>query len=161
MAATGMRQVRENPLPPGRYFIDVFGKENVDDFGAWVTEMAGAVKLETSQEDRDAEPPALFAIFTVPEGRSPFMPFEKFGFPTTAPASVKSKEDTESKDPDDEEDGDFSKAVKVLTFVGVALAATVGIVLLSSWLEGRKRVLEVGPVSGTREKEPAREKEAA
>jgi hypothetical protein len=147
-------QVRTNPLPAGRYWIDVFGVENVKDFGAWVTEMAGAVRTEQVEENPEADPPSLFAIFVVPDGRSPFMPFEKFGFPTTAPASVKSKDDTEHGPDDEDESSDFGKAVKVLAVVGVALAATVGVYLLVAWTEGKKaRLLAEGPVSGTRVRE--------
>jgi hypothetical protein len=156
-----MKLERRNPIPPGRYWIDVIGKENIDDFGAWIIEMQGAVRLVTSTEDTESEPPQLWALFEVPEGRSPFLDQQKFGFPTTAPEGVKNKEDTEQGgDDDDDGAGDVSKAIKILAVVGVALAATVGLVLLTAWTEGKKRQLEgTGPASGTRVK--VRESEAA
>jgi len=158
MARERMKLERRNPIPPGRYWIDVIGKENIDDFGAWIVEMQGAVRLVNSTEDRESEPPQLWALFEVPEGRSPFIDQIKFGFPTTAPEGVNNKEDTEVGPSDEDEPGDLSKAIKVLAFVGAALAATVGIVLLTAWTEGKKRQLQgTGPASGTR----VRESEAA
>jgi len=152
-----MKLERRNPIPPGRYWIDVVGKENIADFGAWILEMQGAVRLVTSQEETEADPPTLWALFEVPEGRSPFIDQQKFGFPTTAPEGVSSREDTEvGPEDDDDAASDIGKAVKVLSVVGVVLAATIGIYLLTAWTEGKRRQLEgEGPVSGTREKEAA------
>jgi hypothetical protein len=90
--------VREvSPLAPGRYWLRVLGDENVKDFGSWVRDMAGGVRVEQSEEDTNSSPRQLFAIFSVPAGRQPFLNAAQFGFPNTAPPEVHSSADV---DPD-------------------------------------------------------------
>lgn len=92
--ATLQRQV--SPIPPGRYWMFVLGQLSIDEFGTWVRDMAGAVKVRTAEEDREASPPALFVIFEVPEGRAPFLNAAQFGLPSVAPPSVQSAQDVTS-----------------------------------------------------------------
>lgn len=87
------RQVREvSPLPPGRYWLMVNGPANIHDFDQWVRDMAGSVRVESSEGGAGDR---LFVIFNVPQGRFPFLNAAQFGFPNTAPASVKSSQDVE------------------------------------------------------------------
>jgi len=90
-----MRDQREvSPIPPGRYWIWVTGGQNMRDFDQWVREMEGAIRIETVELDQETgDKPAQFIIFNVPQGRSPFLNAEQFGFPTTAPPHVKSSQD--------------------------------------------------------------------
>ena len=85
--------VREvSPLAPGRYWLDLTGEAS-DDFTEWVRDMAGAVRVESTEEDVQSEPPSLFVIIVVPEGREPFLPAERLGFPHTAPPNIKFRRD--------------------------------------------------------------------
>lgn len=99
-----MAEVRTNPLPPGRYWIDVAdkpsGANGVDDFDAWVRANAGKVHFESSSEHppQGGVPRRLFAIFTV--SAPVFFPAANFGFPSFAPASVRTEEDTIQAPPD-------------------------------------------------------------
>lgn len=86
-----------SPLAPGRYWLRVLGDDNVKDFGHWVRDMAGGVRVESSEEDTTSTPRQLFVIFTVPAGRQPFLNAAQFGFPNTAPPDVHSSADV---DPD-------------------------------------------------------------
>lgn len=91
-----MAQQREvSPIPPGRYWITVLGRDNMADFDAWIRDMHGAVRIEASSLDQEANPPVQFVIFNVPEGRMPFLNPHQFGFPSFAPAEVKSVQDVE------------------------------------------------------------------
>lgn len=99
-----------SPIPPGRYWITVLGEANMREFSAWVSDMAGAVVVESSSLDqsklpgffgtqdpfgRHTGPPALFTIFRVPEGRAPFLNALAFGFPNNAPPDVQTVRDVE------------------------------------------------------------------
>lgn len=86
------RQV--SPIPPGRYWIAIVGKEKQRDFDLWIQDMRGGVKVETSSLN-DEDPPTEFVIFNVPEGRSPFLDATYFGFPNFAPPNVHYLEDVE------------------------------------------------------------------
>lgn len=89
--------VREvSPLAPGRYWLDLTNEAR-EDFLAWVKEMAGAVRVESTEESTTDEPPSLFVIFVVPQGRDPFLPAERLGFPHVAPPNVKFRRDTLSR----------------------------------------------------------------
>jgi len=91
MAATKMqRQV--SPIPPGRYWVTVNKPGNIADFDAWVRDMAGAVRVESSQ---GLAGPAQFVIFVVPEGRAPFFNVAQFGYPNFAGPEVHSVQDVE------------------------------------------------------------------
>lgn len=86
-----VRQV--SPLPPGRYWMTITGPLAIGDFDAWVQDMAGAVRVETSELSHNGS--QQFVIFRVPEGRAPFLDAGKFGFPNVAEPSVKSADDVE------------------------------------------------------------------
>jgi hypothetical protein len=159
-----IRIERKQPLPPGRYWIDIIGQENINAWGEYLKLQRGSVRQLTVEEDRNADPPTLWTLFEVPvEGRLPGQPIfdqRRFGFPNTAPEGVSSKQDTESGPGDEDEESDITKAVKVLALVGVALGVTVGVFLIASWVDSKRKQLAAGgPVSGTRERE--REAEAA
>lgn len=80
---TTQRQV--SPIPPGRYWLTVIGELNIRDFGDWVRDMAGAVRVTHVENDSDASPVSMFVIFEVPAGRAPFFDAQHFGFPNHAP----------------------------------------------------------------------------
>lgn len=84
-----------SPIPPGRYWINVLGVDNMRDFQEWVRDMQGGVQIETVSLDEDASPPVEFVIFQVPEGRFPFLNAQLFGFPNFAPANVRTSADVE------------------------------------------------------------------
>jgi len=91
MAGTKLqRQI--SPIPPGRYWITVNSPGNIADFDAWVRDMAGAVRVESSQM---LAGPAQFVIFQVPQGRSPFLNGSQFGYPNFAGPEVHSVQDVE------------------------------------------------------------------
>lgn len=95
MADERSHMVREvSPIPPGRYWICVLGKEKQADFASWVQDMRGAVQIESASLN-DEEPSTEFVIFRVPDGRYPFLNSWEFGFPNTAPAWVTSLQDVE------------------------------------------------------------------
>lgn len=88
--------VREvSPLAPGRYWLDLVNEAR-GDFLEWVKEMAGAVRVESTEEDA-GDAPSLFVIFIVPDGREPFLPADRLGFPHKAPPNVKFRRDTLSR----------------------------------------------------------------
>jgi len=90
-----MQQREVSPIPPGRYWIMVLGRGNMRDFDAWIRDMHGAVQIEASSLDQEADPPAQFVIFNVPAGRMPFLNAAQFGFPSFAPGEVRSVQDVE------------------------------------------------------------------
>jgi hypothetical protein len=89
------QQTEVSPIPPGRYWITVMGRDNMADFDAWIRDMHGAVKIEASSLDQEANPPVQFVIFNVPAGRMPFLNPHQFGFPSFAPPNVTSIQDVE------------------------------------------------------------------
>ena len=94
-----MAIVREvSPIPPGRYWICVLGKEKQAAFDDWVRDMRGAEQIETTSLN-DEDPSTEFVIFNVPDGRSPFLNAWDFGYPNTAPPDVTSLEDVEKTVP--------------------------------------------------------------
>jgi hypothetical protein len=85
------RQV--SPIPPGRYWITVVGPANIADFDNWLRDMMGAVRVETTSQQTRGSATANFVIFNVPEGRSPFLNAQQFGFPNVAGPEIRSVED--------------------------------------------------------------------
>ena len=85
------RQV--SPIPAGRYWILVNGPGNIADFDAWIRDMQGAVRVETSSLGRRGKDSVAFIIFRVPEGRAPFLNAAQFGFPNVAGPEVQSAQD--------------------------------------------------------------------
>ena len=82
-----------SPIPPGRYWIEVVGKQNRADFANWLREMAGAVRVESSSLDQSGPKSVEFVIFNVPGGRMPFLNALQFGFPNHAPAEITAQAD--------------------------------------------------------------------
>lgn len=82
-----------SPIPPGRYWIFVNGLGNIADFDAWVRDMQGAVRVETSSLDKRGSASAAFVIFNVPANRAPFLNAAQFGFPNIAGPEVTSVQD--------------------------------------------------------------------
>src|SRR4030042_2506725 len=91
-----MAMVKEvSPIPPGRYWICVMGRDKQAAFDEWIRDMRGGIQVERSSLN-DSVPSTEFVIFTVPVGRSPFLNAWEFGYPNTAPPNVNSIEDVES-----------------------------------------------------------------
>ena len=108
-----------SPIPPGRYWLDVIGAANIEDFLGWVADMRGAVVVETTEVDREStpledylargvNPSRLFVIFRVPVGRFPFLNAMQFGFPNKAPANVQASSDTVQRPDVDDPFGRFT-----------------------------------------------------
>lgn len=128
---------RRNPLPAGRYWIDVVSAKQ-DEFTGYLAAMGDRVHVEATEA---GEP--LWFLFQV-KTPIPWFPIN-FGFPTIAPASIKSKADTVSR-PDLPKDGadQIDDAVKGLAGSGSRLlevgALIAGAILLSNlWSRSRGR----------------------
>jgi hypothetical protein len=125
-----------SPIPPGRYWINVLGVDNMRDFKDWVRDMQGGVQVEAASLDQEADPPVEFVIFHVPEGRSPFLNAYKFGFPNFAPASV-----TQSSDVEQSPKADIKSPLEEIESFGSGLfsdaKALVLLVLLFFGLKGK------------------------
>lgn len=127
-------------IPPGRYWLDSFAdaKNTRKQFLDWLKSKP-EVKQETSQEDADSDPPHLFSIFVVPAGVSNFglagvlFPTKALGFPTVAPPSVTSSDDTVQRPPpaqnaldvlgDQLTGANGANLLKGVIFAGVAVGA--------------------------------------
>lgn len=100
--ATVRVQREVSPIPPGRYWVVLLGELSQREFVEWIRDMQGAARVEAvSLDQRPAlsatrQPSAEFVIFTVPEGRFPFWPAARFGFPNVAPPEVTSVQDIEA-----------------------------------------------------------------
>jgi hypothetical protein len=92
--ATTQMQRQVSPIPPGRYWICIVGRQKQADFDAWINDMRGGIQVETASMN-DLDPSTEFLIFRVPEGRSPFLDASYFGYPNTAPPEITSLEDVE------------------------------------------------------------------
>lgn len=128
---------RRNPLPVGRYWIDVVSTKS-EEFTGYLVAMGDRVHVEVTEA---GEP--LFYIFSV-KTPIPWFPVN-FGFPTVAPASIKSKADTVSR-PDLPKDGadQIDDAIKSVAGSGSRLlevgALIAGAILLSNlWSRSRGR----------------------
>lgn len=82
---------RANPLPAGRYWVDVF-QPDADAFGAWLSSNKATVRVVSTQHfDRnDAGPPRDWYLFEVTAPT----PWQGPGLPTRADASITSSADT-------------------------------------------------------------------
>lgn len=99
---------RRNPLPPGRYWIDLFpspvdGKpDGREHFAEWSDRHNDAVHVETTQSF-DSDPPRTFVIFKtfkdLPWGQEMGT---VVGFPTIAGKEVQASEDTVQRPPPEE-----------------------------------------------------------
>jgi hypothetical protein len=89
--ATAGALERTNPLPAGRYWVDVF-QPDAEAFGAWLSSNKATVHVVSTQsfEKNDGGPPRDWYLFQV----SAPTPWQGPGFPTIADASVTSSADT-------------------------------------------------------------------
>lgn len=122
---------RRNPLPPGRYWIDLFEKDSP----AWLAWRArNNVKIEVT-EHFSSDPVRDFIIFRVDAP----VPWEGPGFPTIAPASVQSSSDTLDRPPPEKDPLDkltdfvTSPAVKVAgSLLGIVVGGALIVYIISN-----------------------------
>lgn len=128
-----MAAERRNPLPVGRYWVDVFdlvstapatkGQNEQTAFRAWLRRNAATVKVERTQSF-DTEPARDFYIFKVVAST----PWEGPGFPTIAPSGVQSSDDTVTKLPPEKDPLDkLGDALSVPSPSSFALILAVGL----------------------------------
>lgn len=150
-----------NPIPPGRYWIDLFeplaaGRPDARvSFQKWRDGAgSGKVRVETIEEfsrEQGNGKARNFVIFRVLEP-TPDFPAKDTGFPEVIKlgveqppieqSPVKSSEDTVHDESDEkEEPGAGTQTVKVLVVVGVALGVTVLGALAWTWFEGKRSAL--------------------
>lgn len=119
---------RANPLPAGRYWIDVFG-DNRDKLARWFSTNRDTVDAqETESFDATSDFPARdFYIFKV-TAPTPWDAVT-FGFPTVAPATVTSSADTVQRPPPEKSGADTiqdaTDAVGKIAFWGVLIVGGV------------------------------------
>ena len=141
---------RRNPVPAGRYWVDVFdqtsthpatkGQNTQTAFRDWLRRNAATVKIDSTQSF-DTKPARDFYIFRV---TAPTL-WEGPGFPEVAPAAVQSSADTVQR-PDPEKDP-LDQLGDALDDVGGAtssliLAVAVGagaLLLVNVWAASRGR----------------------
>jgi len=123
---------RKNPLPAGRYWVDVFAKDS-DAFGAWLNSNKATVQVRTT-EHFDSDPVRDWYLFEV----SVPTPWQGPGFPTIAGPHVTSSSDTAQR-PDpvpsvatqvEKELADLKSATRTATWIGAAVLVVVGGALL-------------------------------
>lgn len=85
---------RRNPLPVGRYWIDVVQSKQ-EAFDAWLTANRGKVGIRVSEGKADSDPPHTWILFDV---KTPVTWNTQFGYPTIAEGE-QSQEDTASRPP--------------------------------------------------------------
>jgi hypothetical protein len=123
---------RANPLPIGRYWVDVFTPQEAA-FQDWLKRNKGNVAVTTTEsfEPIDDYPGRVWRVFEV---NAP-VPWEGPGFPTIAGADIKSSDDTVQRPPKEKEPldklsdygADVGKTAKtILWVVGGAVAIVVG-----------------------------------
>ena len=144
---------RRNPLPAGRYWVDIFEPQRVA-FETWRAVNKDSVKVEVT-ETHGSNPPREFFIFNVvervavPGGTTTIeIPVQwdsvTFGFPSVAGRDIKSSADTVTRPdlPKDATDqisdaldsiGSFGKAVAI---GGLAVGAAF---LIGKLVEGRRK----------------------
>lgn len=90
---------RRNPLPVGRYWVDVIGDDAIRKFDGWLVQHSFTVHVEKTQHDDGSilmgRPPSNWVLFSV---ESPTK-WEGPGLPTVASPDVRSKDDTVQKPP--------------------------------------------------------------
>lgn len=147
---------KDNPLPPGRYWVDVFGL-NIPKADDWFKTMAAVgVHVDATEHFEATEVPNVrnWYLFTYkPNGTliPPVWDQKTFGFPTVAGPEIKSSADTAqtpplSLDPLDQL-ADFAQSIG--SMVGVtskvgAVALTAGLfigsgVLLFDWFKEKRK----------------------
>jgi len=142
-------QKQTDPLPVGRYSLDVadFPEGHIDEWHGFVHANASKLKV-TENEEHDAEggvPKRLFTIFEVTE--PVFFPAQNFGFPTIAPANVKSESDT-IQAPDDDETTDPGARLRLALLVGGAVVVAGVAIYFAVSSAARARVASQSPAPG-------------
>jgi hypothetical protein len=123
---------RRNPLPPGRYWVDVPDPKAAA-FEAWRSRNGASIIVEAT-ERREGDVPVTWTLFrtTAP------VPWEGPGIPTIATADVKSAEDTAQR-PAPEPDpltkipnpADFVPSSRTIALAVGGVALVVGLVFLA------------------------------
>lgn len=131
---------RTNPLPAGRYWIDVFAPDT-DTFNAWLSSNTATIKVISTQhfDANSGGPPRDWILFQVTAPT----PWHGPGFPTIADASVTSSDDTAQKPPpstpSDMVPDFFKSGPSTWTIVGVtAVLAVVGAGLVIYYVPRRR-----------------------
>lgn len=130
---------RQNPLPAGRYWVDVFAPDT-DTFGAWLSSNKSTVTVRNT-EHFDSSPVRDWYLFdvTVPT------PWNGPGFPTIATTDVTSSADTVVRpDPPpsvttqiEQELASLQSSTKTAAWVGVGVLVVVGGALLIYYMPRR------------------------
>lgn len=88
---------RESPLPPGRYWADMFRTENFDQVEAmqeWVAANPGLVRVITTESHESEDVPRVWFLFETFEKGGIRPEWVGIGLPTIAPPGVTSSADT-------------------------------------------------------------------
>lgn len=131
---------RQNPLPAGRYWIDIFDKDS-DAFGAWLSSNKVTVVVRAT-EHFESTPTRDWYLFEV---KVP-TPWNGPGFPTVAAPNVTTSSDTAQRpdpppsvtDQIEELLNSEKQFVKTSAWIGVAVVAVVGGALLYAHNAPRK-----------------------
>jgi hypothetical protein len=136
---------RRNPLPIGRYWVDVFAKDS-DAFTQWTKRNTDRLKIRGTEHFANDDA-ALVRDWMLFEVLSP-VPWEGPGFPTVADASVTSSSDTSDRPPPppavvDQMQGMLDNAAHEIgdaLKTGVIVSAAVGVgILILSKMGGKRR----------------------
>ncbi len=127
---------RRNPVPVGRYWIDVQNSKT-DEFNGFLASHSKSIHTDTTEGDSSEEGGTTFYIFKVLTPVT-WLPVN-FGFPTIAGPEVKSKSDTVQrpdlpKNPLDDLDDTLSKLGSVAK-IGLGI---LGLGLLAKYLGSNK-----------------------
>lgn len=131
---------RTNPLPAGRYWVDVFAKDS-DTFGAWLSSNKATVKVRTT-EHFDSDPVRDWYLFEV----SVPTPWYGPGFPTIAGPNVTTSSDTAQRpDPPpavttqiEQILASEQQTIKTAAWIGVAALVVVGGALVVYYFPRRR-----------------------
>lgn len=136
-----------NPLPPGRYWLDVFEQPEGQTEEFLEFTRGGLVDVESTEEfpADGTTPRRTFFLFRVKEPGAVFNA-EKFGFPNIAPDNIKSSADTALVPEVDATP--TGPALRVALVVGAAALVVAGVVYLIKRKAGPQVVLVQGPALG-------------
>jgi len=144
---------RRNPLPVGRYWIDIFdSQENA--FRAWLNEHKGSVRVITTE----SYPSSTFGgyegrVWRLFEVTAP-VSWNGPGFPTIAEAHVKGSDDTAQRPPKEKDPldrlGEIEVPVSGLRTVSWVLG---GVVLVAAVVVGGVILIKTRSATPRREKE--------
>lgn len=136
-----MAQEKRNPLPVGRYSLDVadFPPGHIDEWNAFVAANTAKLTVEETEEfaEDNGVPRRVFTIFHT--SAPVFFPVTNFGPPTIAPKNVKSEADTETV-PDANESDPFKGVERLIALGEVVL----GLFTLKSVLDLVSKIRKAG-----------------